>query len=373
MIDIDAMRAPILMAHPLPGVDDRYCFYFDETNNVRKLYLTSDGMNIRRPEIFVLGGIVHLGDPRPINIAKLRTELRLQANAKELKLKHLGQGGFLDLLASSKVETFLEWLTVEDMLVHYQAIDLLYWSIVDIIDSILDEAGQPQLYPAIFLLKDALYTILREDVDATARLLARYDYPNVGAKRRSAFIAELLDIVEACEPWLKHFAHQMLKGTLQIARGLETLPYLEEETPNLLIAGFGQFFLNRLCLFKHARHILDDEKQVEAWLEAHPLSERGAPFRHYRFANSQAEPGIQLSDPLAGLLGKLFSHVGRTPPEELEHEMDALTGQQRRSLGLLARLVDASTDQCPGFAQHVLSSEDRRRAAFVLEEVGLSI
>jgi hypothetical protein len=50
-----------------------------------------------------------------------------------------------------------------------------------------------------------------------------------------------------------------------MARGLNSLPYLEDETPNVLIDGFGSFFMNRLCLFKNAEHILDDEKQIEAY------------------------------------------------------------------------------------------------------------
>lgn len=61
MIDVNPMRDAILEAFPMPNVDGAYCFYYDETNNVRKLHLTPDGMNIRRPDCFVLGGIVHGG------------------------------------------------------------------------------------------------------------------------------------------------------------------------------------------------------------------------------------------------------------------------------------------------------------------------
>lgn len=333
MIDVNEMRDSILAACDLPNVDERYTFYYDETNNVRKLHLTSTGMNIRRPDCFVLGGIVHRGSPRPIALAELHAALRLQPSVKEIKLKHLGAGGFLDLLTSSKLETLLEWLRAQEFLLHYQVIDLLYWSIVDIVDSIVTE---------------------------------------VGRERRSAFIAELRDLVEHREPLLGHFPFFMLKGLLQAAKELESLPYLEDETPHVLIDGFGSFFLNRLCLFTKAQHILDDEKQIEAYLESLPLIDNGVPLRHFRFANSQSESGVQLSDPVAGLLGKLFSHLNRTPLDELEEEMANLTNQQRRSLRLLARLLDASTDECPAFAQYVISAQDRHRASFVLEGEALT-
>ena len=58
MIDVNPLRDAILATHHLPNVDGIYTFYYDETNNVRKLHLTPDGMNIRKPESFVLGGVV---------------------------------------------------------------------------------------------------------------------------------------------------------------------------------------------------------------------------------------------------------------------------------------------------------------------------
>lgn len=367
MFDVNPLRDAILAIFPMPRVDGVYCFYYDETNNVRKLHLTPDGMNIRRPDCYVLGGIVHAGPPSSIDLSDLRTPLRLQSSVKEIKLKHLGNGDFLNLLGSEKIVLLLDWLTTQGLLIHYQVIDLLYWSVVDIVDSILMEAAVPQLSALHLQLKDGLYTILRDDVDGTAELLGRYNYPDVGRERRAAFVAELLDFAEYREHLLEHFSFYMLKGLLQMARTLDSLPYLEDETPNFLIDGFGIFFSNRLALFKNARHVLDDERQIEAYLVGLELCDGDTPLRHFCFANSQTEAGIQLSDPVVGLLGKLFSYLNRTPLDVLEDDVDRLSTRQRRSLALLARLLDRSTDECPAFAQYVISSEDQKRAHFVME------
>lgn len=367
MMDVNELRASILAFHPLPGVDEAFTFYYDETNNVRRLHLTPEGMNIRRPDSFVLGGVLHAGTARPIDLAPLRASLRLQPTVKELKLRHLGSGGFLELLGSPKIECLLQWLTDQGFLVHYQVTDLLYWSVVDIVDSILSEAKASHLFAAHRMLKDSLYALLRDDVDGTAELLACYTYPDVGRDRRGAFIGELFGLLEQHEQRLPHFEFYMLKGLLQIARDLPALPYLEDEEPNVLIDGFGSFFLNRLCLFKRSEHILDDEKQIEAYLRSLDLDDGEAPLRHFRFANSRSEPGIQLSDPVAGLLGKLFTYINRTSIEEIGADMSGLSAQERVSLTLLARLLDRSTDASPAFAQFVISDEDRRRAAFLLE------
>jgi hypothetical protein len=360
------MRRPIIEAFSLPNVDERYTFYYDETNNVRKLHLTPNGMNIRRPDCFVLGGVVRPGLPVPIDLEPLHGALRLQSNIKEIKLKHLGSGGFLELLGSARVGAFLEWLTTNGFLVHYQVTDLLYWSIVDIVDSILAEADAPELVMVHPMLKDSLYALLRDDVDGTAELLGRYDYPNVGRERRGAFVAELLDLLEHREDFLEHFPYYMLKGLLQLARGVGSLPYLEDEAPNVLIDGFGGFVVNRLCLFKNSQHILDNEKQIETYLESLGLADSGKPLRHHRFADSMTEPGIQLSDCVAGLLGKLFTYLNRTPVDELEEDISGLSSQQERGLSLLSAMLDVSTNECPAFAHYIISAEDQRRAHLVL-------
>lgn len=367
MIDVNELRDPIIAMYRLPGIDEVFTFYYDETNNVRKLHLTAGGMNIRRPDCFVLGGIVHAGAPRAINLGSLRAALRFQPNVKEIKLRLLGNGDLLELLDSAKVECFLRWLSDEGFLVHYQVTDLLYWSIVDIVDAILSEADAPQLVAVHMMLKDSLYTLLRDDVDGTAELLGRYSYPDVGHERRGAFVAELLDLLDYRENMLPHFQFYMLKGLLQIARGLPSLPYLEDESPNILIDGFGTFFLNRLCLFKNASHILDDEQQIETYLRSIELTDDGAALEHFRFADSKSEQGIQLSDPIAGLLGKLFTYLNQTTADEIADDLARMGDRQRSSLALLARLLDRSTDVCPAFAQYVISDEDRRRASFMLE------
>lgn len=365
MIDVNEIRNLIIKLHSLQNVDEPYTFYYDETNNVKKLHLTPDGMNIRRPACFLVGGIVHRGLPRSIDLAPLRTLLQIQPSAKEIKLKHIGKGNFLDLLESKKIELFLQWIERQGFFIHYSVIDILYLSLVDIVDSILTEIDSSMMEwnP---LIKDSLYTVLRDDIDGTANLLGCYNYPDVGREHRSSFIGELLALVESREHMLKHFPYYMLKGLLQMAKELDRLPFLEEETPNVLIKGFGPFFLNRLCLFKNAQHILDEENQIELYIKSLSLNDDGTPLSHFRFANSQSESGVQLSDIMVGLLGKLFTHVNYTSQDELGEQMADLTDQQRCNLSLLARLLDASTDECPGFAHYVLSLEDHMRAEFVL-------
>lgn len=262
---------------------------------------------------------------------------------------------------------FFRWLVDAGFFIHYFALDPLYWSVVDVIDSILTQHGNAALLMANWELKNDLYTILRHDQPGTVDLFQRYSYPDVGRERRPAFVAELLDLVEARRNMLPHFNFMMLKGVIEIARNLESLPYLEDETPNVLIDGFGLFFIHRICLFKNCEHILDVEEVVRSYISGQTFTDGERKLTNFRFAVSGDEPGVQISDVVTGVLGKLFSFIQETEFDDLVLWRENVDPQQERNLGLLRRLLDLSLKENPAFAHYVLSLEDRRRAAFLLE------
>lgn len=154
------------------------------------------------------------------------------------------KGDFLHLLSSTKVETFLKWLIKEGLLIHYHILDPLYWSIVDIIDSILTEDRNIQLMMLAPMMKNDLYTLLRHDVDRTVDLFQRYSYPNVGKQQRVAFIDELKEVLEQRRSLLPDFNFQIMKSLLYLATRLESLSYLEDEKPNVLIDRFSNFYIH---------------------------------------------------------------------------------------------------------------------------------
>ncbi|PCI42352.1 MAG: hypothetical protein COB46_01015 [Rhodospirillaceae bacterium] len=63
-----------------------------------------------------------------------------------MKLKHVAKVDFLQLLKAPKLEVFPEFVTNQNLFVHCSVLDPLYWSIVDIIDSILGKHGDTRLF-----------------------------------------------------------------------------------------------------------------------------------------------------------------------------------------------------------------------------------
>jgi hypothetical protein len=366
MINVNEIRDPDIKLHGLTKADEIYTIYYDETNNIRRLHIRPDGLNVGEPKCFVIAGIAHHGQVRDLELESLRFALRLQKTVKELKLEHVAKGDFLGLLRAPKLETFLRWVLDHGLFVHYSALDPLYWSIVDVIDSILFQHGEVTLMAANWILKNDLYDILRHDQEDTIDLFRRYSYPDVGRARRPSFVAELRDLLDSRQALLPHFNFMMLKGVLQIAEKLDSLPYLEDETPNVLIDGFGAFFIQRICLFKNSEHILDVEEVVKEYLAGQVFVDGEREISNHRFVASHDEPGVQISDVVAGLLGKFFSLIQSTAPPELHQIRESLTIQQKRSLGLLSELLDRSLRENPAFAHFILSLEDQARAAFFL-------
>ena len=354
LIDIDEMRDPFIRMHNLTKADEEYVFYHDETNNIKKLRVGSEGFNVAEPSIFVLGGVVHAGAPRQFDIGSLRSEMRIQKSTDELKLKHVAKGDFLELLTSEKLSILLRWISENDLFVHYHALDPLHWSLVDIIDSILSGLNEPRLVEIHLQLKADLVALLRTNVTETTDILYRYNYPDLAPNNRKPFLNDIIAMLEQNYDALPEFNAMMLKGMLQAGRDLPSLDFIEGFTPHLTIESFTPFYLTRIATFKYSSHILDMEDSIRDDLETVPLISNGQPIKPYRFADSKSEIGIQISDIVVGLIGKMYSYLAAATRNEVFVARETLDGTSLENAGLLRDLIDASHDENIAFLNHVM-------------------
>ena len=366
MIDVNKLRNLAINLHGLCNVDEVYTIYYDETNNIRRLLVTPDGLNVQEPRCYVLGGIAYKGSRHRLCVDDLRSTLRIQKSTVELKLKHLGKGDFVKLLASKKISIFLKWILSEEIYLHYQVVDVLYWSVVDIVDSILTELRQSELLAYAPLLKSDLYEVLRYDLDYTVEMYSRYSYPDVGKQRRRDFIEELLSMLVTRRDLLQDINYYVLKGLLQAAAKLESLPYLENEKPNVLLDGFSEFYSNRICMFKNSVHIMDIEEIIEKRLNTLEFVDEGNPVTNYQFVDSKREVGIQVSDIVVGLLGNFFTFINNRKSKDLFTIKSNLSAIQRDALSQFREVISLSIAENPAFTMRIMSLRDECKAAFFL-------
>ena len=128
--------------------------------------------------------------------------------------------------------------------------------------------------------------------------------------------------------------------------------------PICLIDSFSGFYLNRLAVFKYSNHVLDMEESVRDRFLEIPLASGGKPVTHYRFADSKAEPGIQIADVIVGVLGKMHSYLIETPQDEIAAARASLTGTSLQNAKLLRDLIDVSDAANIAFFHHITSAHD---------------
>ena len=105
---------------------------------------------------------------------------------------------------------------------------------------------------------------------------------------------------------------------------------------------------------------------VEDYLGAEVFMDGVRKLEKLRFVVSHDEPGVQVSDVIAGLLGKSFILVQVADRDRLYSIRESLGNQQKTNLGLLKQFLDGSIEENKAFAHRVLSLEDQQRAAILI-------
>ncbi|MEW8064062.1 MAG: hypothetical protein AB2797_13180, partial [Candidatus Thiodiazotropha sp.] len=224
-MDVNESRDILIRHNGLQNTDDIYTFYYDETNNIRKLYLNDAGLNVEKTDSFVLAGILHKGLSTDNDYSALFQNLNLQKSARELKLKHIAKGGFLDMLKSEKLFTILSWLIENKFYIHYFNLNIIYWSVIDIIDSIIVELHHPFYIMNHMSLKSDFYELANSNSGAFLNALHEFNYPDIPKDKGYAFCRWLIDFVCIHSCILPDFRENVLENLIKESLKIEDLPF----------------------------------------------------------------------------------------------------------------------------------------------------
>jgi len=348
----------------LKKFDDKdCCFYYDETNNARKVWIKENDFNVPVNKDFVLGGVMHFGEFSLDEVSKLKQELRLQKSAPELKFKHIGMGkDFLGCLAEPKVKLFLQWLYSSDLYVHFSNVNNLYWAIVDIVDTV----EEPVYIPFMFDLKNSLYKVACANYAAFYRLLVECNYPNVLGQDIRRFYQGIIDFVERI-PGELLFDMELLRQNLKSACRQKELVFLQENEEKTVVDSYNNFYIRPMGIFPMAKHTFDHEYQIEDQLKPYTFSCNGTDV-DYQFVNSVDTPLVQVSDCVVGLMGKYFEFLNGCNVHQLQQILDALTSRQRATLSWLIKTIKKSENLSKLLFCSVESREEHDVGAFILNQ-----
>lgn len=364
--EIGTIREVQILFHRLKNTELPYTFYYDETNNIRKFYIREQGFNDPEHANFVLGGLMHGKTISDIN--QLMKGLKLQQSVKEIKLKNLAKGDFIECLKSEKLAFFLKWLLDSDLFVHYSSINILYYSVVDIVDSAIansEAAGQLGIQFAN-MLKNDLYKLVVLEEEAVLELFYHYEYPNVKTELLRDFIDDLVSLFQEYEDTQEfHFGLTSLKQILKQSAKANEMAFITHEEDYILLKDFSHFYLEKLYLFKNSEHILDIEESIKPIIDKFEIMDHGEVISNYQFVDSKSNRYIQFSDVFIGLVGKFFTFINTHSRDEINQVVSSLNKLQFDSLKAYFSLIDKSDQLNPALLHNLMSYEDMDKMRFL--------
>lgn len=342
-MDVDEYRKICCEYSGIPVFDGKYSFYYDETGNVRKFKLTRNGVNADEgiSNDFILGGVLFKDDATIADIDTLFDELKIKTS--EIKFKTLaGRGAdFWTAIGKRPIQQFLTWLESSGLYVHYATLNNLYYSIVDIVDSLFVSQPQFNFGPEwARLLKASLHKFVLEHLDEVLPKLYSYNYPSLAKADIKNFCYDLSDLIQSYgdqDFYLENF-RQLLR-----AKGRKgELLFIEDNTPGLLVEEYSGLRHGQCAFYKDSMHYFDGEAEAEYSLENTIFTLNGNKISNYKFLDSKEERLIQISDVWVGLLGRLFFMLDHSSPDIIKSKMDSLSGAQKECIRIINYLLDRS-------------------------------
>jgi len=358
-MDITQVREFCVISNPGADFNAVYTFYYDETNNIKKFHLKNGDFNVAFCSNFILGGLAY-EDKKP-DVSDLFKGIPLQANTTEVKLKHIAQNGFIDCLGSSKLTAFLDNLSRLPLYLHYSSLNLLYYSLVDIVDSAIAGAEDQIDITPVFIrrLKNDLYRLCRLEITNVVPLFVKYNYPNIQQSELENFIKELLGLFTAYDNDPEFtISLNVINDLLKRALTAGSLPFIVDETSLMLIGGLFQFYQRPVYLFKNSEHVFDNEAEIQEKFKQETLVCEGDILSNFTFLDSKNDPLIQASDIIIGLMGKYSKFVNENNAMDIRAIITGLNITQQKNLDLLLDLIIKSERKNLGFFHNVDSNYD---------------
>ncbi|WP_295937311.1 DUF3800 domain-containing protein [uncultured Alistipes sp.] len=370
--EIGDIRKATKLMNPDCDFDVNYTIYYDETNNIKTFYIRESGPNYDHNANFVLGGVLYFGD-RP-NVENIFEGLRLQKTVNEVKLKHLAKGNFQECLTSDTLGILLKRIVDSDLHFHSVSLNFLYWSIVDIVDSVaaISDVGREFVIRHGSKMKNDLYEVCKMELEDILDIFYRYNYPTIREDKIRDFIEELTAITskyESIEEY--HISLASLRQLLKECANKNELLYLtdnqseDDEKGNRIIKDFVQFYLSPIYMFKNSTHILDEESEINAKMGEFIILDNGVRIQNYSFMDSKADKLIQLSDILTGLYGKFTTFINQSYPAEIAIQLRAFSPTQLDNLDLFLDIINKTIQFNSGLMQHFDSIGEQRKIELI--------
>ncbi|MEX2935979.1 DUF3800 domain-containing protein [Staphylococcus saprophyticus] len=324
-------------------IDRQEFYYYDETNNSRVFRLKNDSFNVDPLQKFSLGGLVSKVDIIDDKHEELWSKLKLDKSLKDLKAKHIlkKSSDFLECIDSDKVTSLLKYTKDKGYLLHFSYMNLLYFTLVDIVDNVYNvNSDMDARY-----LKEELYLKMKDNIEWSKNLFKKYEYPSIENQD------DLNDFYNEIAEYLQKQNNKNLCTEILIEMFTEpkTLNFFDAEKPNQFISDFAFAYARIPNIFTKSYHNFDEELFIKEILDKHDNSK-------IKWYESHKHRTIQLCDCLISIISRFISYIDENDYETLkcqlarvavDSDFDANAKIVHKNLLLIGKLLDESAKHEP--------------------------
>ena len=328
----------------------KYVFYYDESNNCRKFWVddSKQQFNTDHTADFVLAGLVRKEEEKvEASLETFRKPLKLQANVEEIKFKNLyAKGDFLQCVKERRLFETLSWIDKSPFYIHYTNVNNLFYTLVEIFDSIVKPDEISEFGYDYFKMKSVFYYMFKGKADALQILMFKYKYPNIQREDVEAFCNDLLFLLGSRREMKEE--EKFLAGMLARAAQSDELVFLHDNDDYVMQENYAEFYADPIRKYQKSRHIYDEETTVQDIVKKQiAMGENMAD--NFKFVKSETDIFVQLSDVVAGILGKLFKYINSTSVNQRRRDVEGLSKLQVENILLIDKLRMEADRENPGF------------------------
>lgn len=328
----------------------KYVFYYDESNNCRKFWVddSKQQFNTDYTADFVLAGLVKKEkDTVDVSLETFRRLLKLQGNVEEIKFKKLyAKGDFLHCVKEKRLFETLSWIDKSPFYIHYTNVNNLFYTLVEIFDSIVGFDEISEFGYDYLKMKSVFYYMFKEKTDALQSLMFKYKYPNIQRENIKEFCNELLSLLGSRREMKEN--EKFLAGMLARAAESDELVFLHNNDDYVMQENYAEFYIDPIRKYQKSRHIFDEEIIVQDIVKKQ-IAKGENMTDNFKFVKSETDIFVQLSDVIAGILGKLFKYINSTSVNQRRRDIEDLSKIQVDNTLLIDKLRTEANQENPGF------------------------
>ena len=132
------------------------------------------------------------------------------------------------------------------------------------------------------------------------------------------------------------------------AAELDELIFLHENDDYVMQDNYVEFYIDPIRKYQKSKHIFDEETTVQDMVKKQ-IAMGDNMADNFEFVKSETDVFVQLSDVIAGILGKMFKYINSTSVNQRRKDVESLAKLQIDNILLIDKLRTEANRENSGF------------------------